>query len=113
VEFPGQPISFRREQGTWRRYPGGTEMSRVSAFEQDLANLAALRWIRFPLPEEPPPRSARRLIMRLATQSAAETLVLSAPADTLGWARATHAPRWGRVPSSAWIAWSYRAARGE
>jgi hypothetical protein len=113
VEFPGRPISLRREHGIWRCYPGGNEMSRVPALEQDLGNLAALRWIRFPLPEEPPPRSAARLLVRLATPSVAETLVLAAPADTLGWARGTHAPRWGRVPASAWIAWSYRAARGE
>jgi hypothetical protein len=113
VEFPGRPVSLRRERGVWRRYPGGKEMSRVPALEQDLANLAALRWTRFPLPEEPPPRSAARLLVRLGTPSAAETLILAAPADTLGWARATHAPHWGRVPASAWIAWSYRAARGE
>ncbi len=113
VEFPGRPVSFRREHGIWRRYPGGSTVSHVSALEQDLANLAALRWTRFPMSEEPPPRSARRLVVRFATPSAAETLVLAAPADTLGWARATHAPRWGRVPASAWIAWSYRAARGE
>jgi hypothetical protein len=113
VEFPGRPISLRREHGIWRRYPGGNEMSRAPALEQDLANLAALRWVRFPVPEELPPRSAARLVVRLATPSVAETLVLAAPADTLGWARATHAPRWGRVAASAWIAWSYRAARGE
>ena len=113
VEFPGRSVSFRRDQSTWRRYPGGTVLPRVSALEQDLANLAGLRWSRFPLPEEPPPRNARRLIVRLATPSAAESLVLAAPVDTLGWARATRAPRWGRVPASAWIAWSYRAARGE
>lgn len=113
VEFPGRPLSFHRRQGTWRRYPGGNQIARASALEQDLTNLAALRWIRFPLPEEPPPQSAKRLFLRLATPSAAETLVLAAPADTLGWARSTHAPRWGRVPAAAWIAWSYRATRGE
>jgi hypothetical protein len=113
VEFPGRPLSLRREEGTWRRYPGGSALSRGAALGQDLANLASLRWTGFPWPEEPPPRNAGRLAVRLATPSAAETLVLAAPADTLAWARATRAPRWGRVSASAWITWSYRAAHGE
>jgi hypothetical protein len=111
VEFPGCSLSFHREQGTWRRYPGGSEMPRASALKQDLVNLAALRWTRYPLPEELPPRGAERLVVRLATPSKAETLALAAPVDTLGWARATHASRWGRVPAATWIAWSYHATR--
>lgn len=113
VDFPPRPVSFRREKGVWRRYPGGDSLPRNSSLEQDLANLASLRWSRFPLPEEPPPRNARRLLVRLATPAAAETLILAAPADSVGWARASLAPRWGRVPAATWIAWSYRAAQGD
>ena len=98
VEFPGSSVSFRREQGVWRRHPAGTALERASALEQDLTNLAALRWTRYPLPEDPPPRAAARLAVRLATSAAAETLILAAPAESLGWGRATHARRWGRSP---------------
>jgi hypothetical protein len=113
VEFPGRQLSLRREKDGWRRFPGGTELQRPAGLDQDLANLAALRWVRYPLPEEPPPRGSKRLMVRLATPSVAETLLLAAPVDTVGWARATRAPRWGRVSAAAWIAWSYRAAHGE
>lgn len=113
VGFPGRSVFFRREQGTWRRFPDGSVLSRAVALNQDLANLAALRWTRFPWPEEPPPGGAARLSVRLATPSAAETLFLAAPADTLGWARSTRAPLWGRVSLSTWTAWIYRATRGE
>ncbi len=113
VEFPGRPYSFHREAGEWRRFPGGDRVLRGAALDQDLANLASLRWVRYPLPEEPPPQGAARLAVRLATPARAETLHLTAAADSLGWARATRAPRWGRVSAAAWIAWSYRAERGE
>jgi hypothetical protein len=113
IEFPGRAASFRREAGTWRAYPGARELARAAALQQDLVNLASLRWRRYPEAAAAPPRDLARLAVRLATPARAETLFLAAPPDSEGWARATAAPRWGRVSPAAWSAWFHHATHGE
>jgi hypothetical protein len=109
VEFVGQPRggSYRKDGAKWRREPGGREAAHPRLLESDLRNLTVLRWRNFP---EPPvtPTTRGRLTLALRTAQRAETLMLAAPGDTIGWVRSSRQPRWGEISAQVWRTWQYR-----